>query len=97
MGVSDHGGYYWDRSFDFHYFFNEQTNYLPSIAIGLRDFIGTGLYTGEYLVATKNITKNIKATGGLGWGRLSETINYQIFGLGDDRSSINAGLGNTEY
>ena len=75
----DHGGYYWDRSFDFHYLFNEQTNYLPSIAIGLRDFIGTGLYTAEYFVATKNITKNIKVTGGLGWGGYQETIIYQIF------------------
>ena len=45
----DHRGYFWDRSFDIHYLFNEQKNYLPSIAIGLRDFIGTGLYTGEYL------------------------------------------------
>ena len=92
----DHGGYYWDRSFDFHYLFNDQTKYLPSIAIGLRDFIGTGLYTGEYLVATKNITKNIKATGGLGWGRLSGNNKLSnIFGLGDARSSINAGLGGT--
>ena len=66
----DYGGYFWDRSFDLHYLFNKQTNFLPSVAIGMRDFIGTGLYAGEYLVATKNITKNIKLTGGLGWGRL---------------------------
>ena len=30
----DHRGYFWDRSFDFHYLFNEQKRYLPSIAIG---------------------------------------------------------------
>ena len=62
-----------------HYLFNEQTNFLPSIAIGIRDFIGTGLYTGEYLVATKNMTKNIKLSGGLGWGRLSGKTSIQIF------------------
>ena len=92
----DHGGYFWDRSFDFHYLFNEQTKYFPSFAIGLRDFIGTGLYTGEYLVATKNITKNIKATGGLGWGRLSgKNKESNIFGKVNDRASISAGYGGT--
>ncbi len=92
----DHRGYFWDRSFDFHYLFNEQTRYLPSIAIGLRDFIGTGLYTGEYLVATKNITKNIKFSGGLGWGRLSGKNNKaNIFGLGDERITFSTGFGGT--
>ena len=92
----DHRGYYWDRSFDIQYLFNKQTKYLPSIAIGLRDFIGTGLYTGEYLVATKNITKNIKLSGGLGWGRLSGKNNEtNIFGMGNERNSVSAGVGGT--
>ncbi len=92
----DFGGYYWDRSFDFHYLLKEQSKNLPSIAIGLRDFIGTGLYTGEYLVATKNITKDIKLTGGIGWGRLSGKNNEaNIFGNGNIRSSISAGQGGT--
>ena len=92
----DHGGYFWDRSFDFHYLFNDQTNYLPSIAIGLRDFIGTGLYTGEYLVATKNLTKNIKISGGLGWGRLSGKNNKaNIFGLSNERYFFSHGFGGT--
>ncbi|MDC3076194.1 YjbH domain-containing protein [Paracoccaceae bacterium] len=94
--TGDHGGYYWDRSFDFHYLFNEQTKYLPSIAIGLRDFIGTGKYSGEYLVATKGITKNIKLTGGLGWGRLSGTNKHSnIFGRGNERISYSQGFGGT--
>ena len=81
---------------DFHYLFNEQNQYLPSIAIGLRDFIGTGLYTGEYLVATKNITKNIKLSGGLGWGRLSGKNNQEnIFGLGNERIGLSTGFGGT--
>ena len=56
-----YGGFTWDRSFDFHYLLNKEKSTLPAIAVGLRDFIGTGLYTGEYLVATKNITKKIRA------------------------------------
>ena len=92
----DHRGYFWDRSFDIHYLFNEQKKYLPSIAIGLRDFIGTGRYTGEYLVATKNITKNIKLSGGLGWGRLSGKNNQtNIFGLGNERIAFSTGFGGT--
>ena len=93
----DHGGYFWDRSFDFHYLFREQSKYLPSIAIGLRDFIGTGLYTGEYIVATKNINKNVKLTAGLGWGRLSGKNEYSnIFGKGNERSNLSGvGVGGT--
>ena len=92
----DHRGYFWDRSFDFHYLVNEQTKYLPSIAIGLRDFIGTGLYTGEYLVATKHITKNIKFSSGLGWGRLSGKNNEaNIFGIGNERIAFSPGFGGT--
>ncbi|MDA9702975.1 YjbH domain-containing protein [Paracoccaceae bacterium] len=94
--TGDHRGYFWDRSFDIHYLFNEQKKYLPSIAIGLRDFIGTGLYTGEYLVATKNITNNIKLSGGLGWGRLSGTNNISnIFGIGNERVTYSSGFGGT--
>ena len=39
----DHRGYFWDRSFDIHYILKKNTNYCPAIAIGRRDFIGTGL------------------------------------------------------
>ncbi len=92
----DHGGYYWDRSFDFHYLLNEQKTYLPSIAFGLRDFIGTGIYTGEYLVATKNITTKLKLTGGLGWGRLSGTNKHpNVFVRGDERNIFSGGFGGT--
>ncbi|MDC3107619.1 YjbH domain-containing protein [Paracoccaceae bacterium] len=92
----DHSGYFWDRSFDFHYLLNRQAKYLPSIAIGLRDFIGTGKYTGEYIVATRNINKNIKLSGGLGWGRLSGKNSYSnIFGRSNERSNISTGFGGT--
>ena len=89
-------GYTWDRSFDFHYLFNKETNYLPSIAVGLRDFIGTGLYTGEYIVATKDITKKVKLSGGIGWGRLSgKNSQPNIFGMGSERNNISVGVGGT--
>ena len=66
----DHNGYYWDRSFDFHYLAFKEKPFFPSVALGARDFIGTGLYSGEYIVATKSIGYRTKISGGLGWGRL---------------------------
>ncbi len=61
-----------DRSFDLQYqLFDEAEGWRPSVAIGLRDFMGTGVYSGEYLVATKSITPRISVSGGLGWGRLA--------------------------
>ena len=47
-------GYTWDRSFDIHYLLNREKSSFPAIAIGVRDFIGTGIYTGEYIVASKS-------------------------------------------
>ena len=61
---------YYDRSFDIRYQLLAETNRRPSVAIGLQDFIGTGLYGGEYIVASKSLGPRLRLTGGLGWGRL---------------------------
>ncbi len=61
---------YYDRSFDLRYQVLSETHNRPAVAVGLRDFMGTGLYGGEYIVATKSITPTLRLTGGLGWGRL---------------------------
>ena len=73
-----------DRSFDVQFRVLNEGRYLPAVAIGLRDFLGTGVYSSQYLVATKNIGENVKVTAGLGWGRLSGSRNFQRinFGLG---------------
>ncbi|MFD1797703.1 YjbH domain-containing protein [Paracoccus aurantiacus] len=61
-----------DRSFDVQFqLLNETQGWQPSVAIGLRDFMGTGVYSGEYLVATKTVTPRLRVSGGLGWGRLA--------------------------
>ncbi|SLN35395.1 YjbH domain-containing protein [Pseudooctadecabacter jejudonensis] len=59
-----------DRSFDAQYQLAYEGEYRPAIAIGLRDFLGTGRYSSEYIVATKTLGSNVRVTGGLGWGRL---------------------------
>ncbi|MGO4906796.1 YjbH domain-containing protein [Pseudorhodobacter sp. W20_MBD10_FR17] len=61
---------YYDRSFDLRFQVMNEGRYVPAATIGLQDFAGTGVLSGEYIAATKNISPNIKVTAGLGWGRL---------------------------
>ena len=60
----------WDRSFDAHLSLLDEKTYVPAISVGLRDFIGTGWYSSEYIVSTKSIG-NLELTAGLGFGRLA--------------------------
>ena len=48
----------------------DEGTYFPAISLGLRDFIGTGWYSSEYIVATKN-AGNLEITAGLGYGRIA--------------------------
>ncbi|MAU44783.1 MAG: hypothetical protein CMP09_08180 [Yangia sp.] len=59
---------YYDRSFDLRYLLAEEGRYMPAVTVGLQDFGGTGIYSGEYVVATKTFGR-LRATGGIGWGR----------------------------
>lgn len=61
---------YYDRSFDLRFQALDEGKYVPAVTIGLQDFAGTGVLSGEYVAATKTITPNVKVTAGLGWGRL---------------------------
>ena len=68
-GIDDFNTYF-DRSFDLRFQLFGEGKYRPALAIGLQDFVGTGLFAGEYLVATKHLGPALKVTAGLGWGRL---------------------------
>ncbi len=67
-----------DRGFDVQFQLFEETDTLPGIALGLRDFMGQGAYGAEYLVATKKVHPNLRLTGGLGWGRLSSSNTVRV-------------------
>ncbi|MFQ5437478.1 MAG: YjbH domain-containing protein [Paracoccaceae bacterium] len=88
---------YFDRSFDLHYRILDEGRYRPAIAVGLRDLIGTGVYSGEYLAATKHLGPKLKVTAGIGWGRLgsynSFTNPLSIFGSGFNTRPSGFGLG----
>lgn len=64
-----------DKSFDFKVRLLKESVNLPSVSIGVRDLGGTGLFSSEYIVASKYIRENIDLTFGIGWGALS---NNQI-------------------
>lgn len=61
----------YDRSFDLRFKAMNESRYLPGVTIGLQDFAGTGLFSGEYVAATKTLTPDLNVTAGLGWGRLA--------------------------
>lgn len=82
---------YYDRSFDLRYQILREGRYLPSVTIGLQDFIGTGLQSGEYIAATKTFGSTVKVTAGLGWGRLG---SYGSIGAPfGKRPPVNIGVG----
>ncbi|WP_373355538.1 YjbH domain-containing protein [Pseudoroseicyclus sp. CXY001] len=61
----------YDRSFDVAFRVLDESEYLPAVTVGLRDFLGTGVLSSEYVVASKTFGTNIRASAGLGWGRLA--------------------------
>jgi hypothetical protein len=71
---------YYDRSFDLRVRLMREGRWQPSVVVGLQDFIGTGTFAAEYLVATKHLTPRIKVTGGVGWGRLGTVDPIFSFG-----------------
>jgi hypothetical protein len=65
-----------DRSFDLQYRFNTESRYIPAIAVGLRDFLGTGRFSSEYIVGSKSIGDKIVVTAGLGWGAMGQQNGF---------------------
>ena len=58
-----------DRAFDLKLRLWQENAWRPALAVGLQDVIGTGLYGGEYIVASKRFW-DVDVSLGLGWGRL---------------------------
>ncbi len=86
---------YRDRSFDVRFLLNRESRYLPAVSVGLQDFAGTGIYASEYIVATKNfsggrIPGTVKASVGLGWGRLGSSGGIGA-PFGEDRAAFESG------
>ena len=62
--------YSYDRNYELKARLLNETTYVPQLAVGIRDLVGTGVWGSEYLVASKKIG-NFDVTAGMGWGRLA--------------------------
>ena len=60
----------YDRSFDVRYQLLTETARRPAVTVGVQDLAGTGIYSAEYIVATKSFGDRLTVSGGIGWGRL---------------------------
>ena len=63
-----------DKGFDVKFLIKKESYYIPAFAVGLRDIAGTGLFSSEYLVASKRFGQ-LDLTLGLGWGALGSDDN----------------------
>lgn len=65
---------YTDKGIDFKFRLWEESEYIPEIALGVRDFAGTGLFDAEFIAATKRYSNSklgtFDFTLGMGWGYL---------------------------
>ncbi|HSF93264.1 MAG TPA: YjbH domain-containing protein, partial [Paracoccaceae bacterium] len=69
IGAWDADGLF-DASVDLKYQLLDEKGLRPAVAIGSRDFLSNGVYSSEYLVASKTVADDFTVTGGVGWGRL---------------------------
>lgn len=60
-----------DRSFGLKVKLLNEREFFPEVAVGVQDFVGTGLFSGEYLVGSKRIG-DFDVTAGVGWGRFAD-------------------------
>ena len=67
---------YKDKSFDVKFRLWQESDYLPQIALGFRDLMGTGLFDSEYIVASKRYGP-FDFTLGVGWGNMAQSGNIR--------------------
>ncbi|WP_409420433.1 YjbH domain-containing protein [Pseudaeromonas sp. ZJS20] len=67
---------YKDKGIDFKLRLWQESHWLPQVALGVRDFAGTGLFDSEFLVASK-AWGPLDFTLGMGWGNMAESGNIK--------------------
>jgi hypothetical protein len=88
---------YKDKSIDMKLRAWRESDWLPEIAVGWRDMAGTGLFSSEYLVASKR-TGRLDWSLGMAWGYLGNRDNLKnplsrLFGKGFDVRQNDVGNG----
>ena len=84
----------YDRNFEAKVRLWQEQDYLPQVAIGIRDLVGTGVWGSEYVVASKAVG-DFDFTLGMGWGRLAGNgdINNPLIQLSDRFAMRETGVG----
>jgi membrane-associated phospholipid phosphatase len=70
---------YKDKGFDVRIRLWPESAYIPQLALGIRDVAGTGLFSGEYMAASKR-TGSLDWSLGAGWGYLAG--QSRVFNVG---------------
>ena len=88
---------YKDKGFDLKVRAWRESGWLPELAVGMRDVGGTGLYSSEYVVASKR-TGRFDWSLGMGWGYLGARGNLsnplsKVLGQRMDTRVMDVGLG----
>ncbi|MGG6220901.1 YjbH domain-containing protein [Aeromonas hydrophila] len=65
---------YKDKGIDFKFRLMQESTWLPTVSLGFRDLMGTGLFDSEYVVASKRYGP-FDFTLGMGWGNMGESGN----------------------
>jgi hypothetical protein len=81
----------WDRNYGIKFKLWDETINRPALAVGIRDLIGTGKFSTEYVVASKRFG-HFDASLGLGWGRLAGSGDFanplaQLFPRFEERTA----------
>lgn len=66
---------YWDRSFGMKARLWNEYGWRPALAVGINDLVGTGLYSGEYIVLSKQFG-TLDTTLGMGFGRYGSANTF---------------------
>ena len=83
-----------DKSFDAKIRLIQESQSLPQIAVGFRDIAGTGLFSSEFIVASKNLSKSLDLTMGIGWGNLTgQLIENPLLEISDHFATRSSALG----
>lgn len=77
---------YKDRGIDLKIRLSQETRWWPALAVGVRDFGGTGLFGAEYVVTSKRFG-NFDISIGMGWGNLATRRSF-----GNPLSSLSSRL-----
>ena len=64
--------HYYDRNYGVKLRLWPEQDYVPQVAVGIRDVVGTGIFSSEYVVASKALG-DLDVSIGVGWGRLAGT------------------------